>query len=99
MRSFAEDKAVHDSFKSAALKMPNSFVSSGLSDICLLRFYTVHVTDLNIGSIDSNHTSTNHQCSDSAVIPLVSRNPVDYRNDVLAKLMVTILNPLGIWQY
>ena len=40
----------------------------------------------------ANHTSS-HSVDNVAAIPLASRNPADYRNDVLAKLMV--LNPLG----
>ena len=83
MRSFVENSLVMEEFKKSAL-------SKGMQVLVGL---VVHALD--DYSLPAALTSSRQSDVLANPMTLNSTNPADYRNDVLAKIIPSILNPLG----
>lgn len=92
MRKFAEDANTIETFKKAALNL-TAFISGYYCYYVILSYNHACINIIKILFIDSSSVKP----ATTPVIILPSRDPEDYRNDVLAKYIPAILNPKGIY--
>lgn len=100
MRSFAQNEDVTRMFKEAALS--KSFVAAGKVSYYITNQH--FITNSLMWPLFCTFPATSKPVKESKTpdqvlltnpIQLTSRDPNDYRNDVLAKIIPRILNPLG----